>query len=468
VVTVWRCVGARRSWSSLLPVLLILAFAAPARAQDESSPPYEPPAPHGMYWEMPAVDMPYTFAGGGAFPSMEQSLWVTTDFYQAMHFSIGAWLDPPSDSQRERYPIAAKFLIAGLDILGEAVPLAFAWQHEEWHRAVLGHYGMHSFNDVYNLNLFAESIAVSHVSDEDLIRLKAQHPADQVRLSTAGIEGNTQLAVNIERTAFFHDTRTWDPVILWMLAFGNSFYMKTCASHDSDTETAKAEAQEGASIEKRDFTGMDCNGWTYDLFHPDEPYAARGVHPSGVGIDRYRTYSQQSPSEQKYLRQQTWLSLLNFADPALIGFRRFVVESPFNEKPMAFNVALRHLPTAFGYDMRADVLAQQGQTNVAIAVHAYFNHQRYFPGLEAELLRRPFGRLLASSRLSLWLQPEAQRFESTSSRPGALASLRATWAGWRAIQPYVEMEAKTAGWVAGNVYLDRNVAGRVGLSGRLF
>jgi hypothetical protein len=39
--------------------------------------------------------------------------------------------------------------------------------------------------------------------------------------------------------------------------------------------------------------------------------------------------------------------------------------------------------------------------------------------------------------------------------------------GARTIEPYVEIEAKTGGWVAGDVYLDRNLSVRTGLILRL-
>jgi hypothetical protein len=454
--------------ASFLPFLAaISAFPSTARAEQENRVTPEPVLPHGAFLEAPLVDLPFTIGHGGAFPSMEQSLWITTDFYQAIHFGIGAWLDPPTDHGRASHPVLARLLVGALDILTVAVPPALAWQHEEWHRAVLSRYGIGSYDGVYHMDIFSDLISVDHVRDEDLVWLKATHPADQVRLSTAGIEGNVQLAVNMERVGFFHDTNTSDVFLLWLIAAINTNYMVECATTASDSATAKANAADGTSITKRDITGLDCDGWTYDLFRPDEPYASRGVHPSGVGIDRYRSYSQLLPLEQHYVRMQAWLSLLNFVDPNLLGIRRFTIRSPFSPGPLAFNLALRHLPTAFGYDVRLDLLAQQARVNLAISLHAYFNEEHFFPGLEAEVIRYPFGSFLLSSRLAGWMQPEDLRFGAASGRLGGLASIRATLARWSALQPYLEIEAKSAGWVAGNVYLDRNFATRLGLSARL-
>ena len=97
--------------------------------------------------------------------------------------------------------------------------------------------------------------------------------------------------------------------------FGNSDYLHQCSGTGADATTKEENDKEGADVPRRDFTGLDCDGWTYDMFRPDEPYAARGTHPSGIGIDRYRGYSQLSPAEQRFTRKQFWMSLLNAADP---------------------------------------------------------------------------------------------------------------------------------------------------------
>ena len=65
--------------------------------------------------------------------------------------------------------------------------------HEEYHRAVLGHRGVGSFDDIYRLDLLAQTVSVSHVKDDDLVRMKAEHPIDFVRAAAAGIEGENKL-----------------------------------------------------------------------------------------------------------------------------------------------------------------------------------------------------------------------------------------------------------------------------------
>jgi hypothetical protein len=75
------------------------------------------------------------------------------------------------------------------------------------------------------------------------------------------------------------------------------------------------------------------------------------------------------------------------------------------------------------------------------------------------------GRALAvSPRLGVWLQPEGQRFRTSDADAGALASLRVRAGVSRRIGAFAEVEAKTAGWVAGVPHLDGNVALRLGVS----
>jgi hypothetical protein len=99
--------------------------------------------------------------------------------------------------------------------------------------------------------------------------------------------------------------------------------------------------------------GLPCRGsigWVYDLFRPDEPYEDRGIHPSGIGIDRYRSESDFTPQERRYLRTQARLSFLNFADPNLLGLYQFDV-GEYDGLPLSFNASLQHLMAPFGYAM---------------------------------------------------------------------------------------------------------------------
>jgi hypothetical protein len=423
--------------------------------------------PINLHLELPVLDLPFQTANGGSWPSMQQSLWVTADLYQGVHHLLGRLVDPHSSSWKEA--LAGKVIITLFDALTPLVPGLLGWQHEEWHRAVMSWRGIGSYDDVYKLRLFEDITNVSHVTDDDLVRLKAEHPADQVRMSMAGIEGSYAEAHAVESIQFFQHTTTWNTALLWVLYIGNSSYLYECSNTDSDTTTKSENDKEGTDVPRRDFTGLDCDGWTYDLFRPDEPYAARGTHPSGVGIDRYISYSRLAPDEQRFARRQFWLSLLNFVDPNLIGIQRMRLPWLVRGAPVDFNLALRYIPAAFGYDLRLDLFAQRTPAqNLLVSLHGYFNHGGPFPGLEVALYRLPVGQLagkpfMLGARVAGWLQPERLRYDSTAGDVGGLIGVRAGLALIPACEPYLEVEAKSAGWVTGNVFLDANLSARMGL-----
>ena len=399
---------------------------------------------------------------------MAQSLWLAADAYEAMHTGLRALADPYGPPGLQRFLGYA--LLGAADLLTINLPPLLAWQHEEWHRAVMSNRGIDSYDDIYKFRLLADVVSVSHVRDEDLVALKAAHPAEQVRLSQAGIEGNQELIAALERVSFFEGSRAAHSFILPLLALGNWAYLSECASKEGDGLTDKLNAEEGDDVPKRDFTGLDCTGWVYDLFTPDEPYGARGPHPSGVGIDRYRKRTQLTDEGRAYLTRQAWLSLLNFADPRMFGVRRFVWGGADGGPPAYVNVALRHLPAAFGYALRGDLYFMRGETRLLASLYAYGNARHVLPGLEATLLRVPLGRLplAVSPRLAVWLQPGQQRYDSSALAPGGLAGLRLTWQATARVQPWLELEAKSEGWVPGIVHLTSNVSVRTGIAASLF
>ncbi|MBI5538375.1 MAG: hypothetical protein HY898_36970 [Deltaproteobacteria bacterium] len=415
----------------------------------------------GVYLDLPTVETSVTAVQGRPSPGMQQSLWLATDAYELAHFGIGEGLGLGSGVQwRET---VSRIAIGAADIALIQLPPGLAWQHEEWHRAVLSHRGISSFNDVYDFDFTKSAIAVSHVSDAGLVRLKRDHPADLVRLETAGFEANYELATNLEKTQFFHRTRSWNVVALWSLYLSNILYLQTCAGKEADSLTDEMNQSDGANVAKRDFTGADCTGWTYDLFRPDEPYAARGVHPSGVGINRYRRFSDLTSAEKDYVRAERDLSLLNLIDPALLGF------TDFKAGAMRWNGHVRYMPTSFGSTLDLDAFLAHGQHNLFATLHGYRNRDHMFPGLTLEMIRLPVGspwgypQLTLGLKASAWLQPENQRFLQSTAAPGGQVAARVGVAVSKLAEPYVEVDAKTAGWVAGNVHLDPAVVVRAGL-----
>lgn len=418
----------------------------------------------GVMLDVPLVEAPFHLRAGPTTPGMTQATALTTSFYQVVHGGLGRLVDPYDGPWWQR--VGGRLAIVGADLVSLALPLGATWQHEEAHRAVLGYRGVSSFDEVYTLPFFAPLVKVSRVDDADLAALKASRPAEFVRMSTAGFEAGYELATQIEKTRFFYRTRTWDTALLWTLYLQNSLYMSTCSGR-GDGAIDRLRRDEGADPRDRDFTGLDCTAFTYDLHRPDEPYAARGTHPSGVGVDRYRRHADLTPAEQRYLRRQTWLSTLNFVDPQLVGIGAFSFGGEHG-LPWRWNTHLRHMPTPFGSVIDVDVFAQRSDLNLFASVHSYLNDAGYFPGVTAEVQRFPLDLVIglpvsATARAGAWLQPRGQSFTTRTMAPGGLLGLRLGYGVTREIEPYVEVEAKTAGWSAGSVALDPAFVTRLGL-----
>jgi hypothetical protein len=217
--------------------------------------------------------------------------------------------------------------------------------------------------------------------------------------------------------------------------------------------------------EKRYLTGFDMLNWGYELFHPDEPYAARGPHPSGDGsVARYIRFNQFSDDEMKYLVKHSWLMFLNYVSPLWLGFRSI----PLGNSGLESNFALHHYLTSFGTDISASVLLRKKLFNMAFTYHSYQNYNNYFPAIEAELVDYPFsiGKLdtFLSPRVLIGMQPKDQVFKTDSPDFLGLFALRVDFIVHKYIFPHFDFTAKTKGWVAGNEYLDANAGVKLGLS----
>ena len=427
-----------------------IAFATRAAAQTPSR------------LDFTIVDAPYNVAEGLRGPSMRQALDLSVAAYEVSHAAI-----EKAFGRRKRLGRAAVALFDIASTVEVALPLTSVWVHEEFHRAVMGRRGVNSFDDVYRLDIDAAWIAVSHVKDDDIVRLKRDHPAEWVRTQSAGIEGELRLVGELERRRFFGQSRAWHLPLYWLTKLGTFGYVASGTWSDADADVDKANRDDGANVKRRDFTGHDLLGWTYDLHRPGEPYTARGIHPSGVGIDRYVKLADLTDEERRYLKRQGRLQLLNFVDPFLFGLNGGIAVGPA-DSPTRVNAGLSHYLTSFGHTIDANIFVRRGDTKLVVVAHAYANDGAVFPGVEGEWLDVPVAigsrNLSVSPRLAVWLQPERQQFRTTRADAGGLAALRVRAGLSPRLGMFTDLEAKTAGWVAGAPYLDANATIRVGVS----
>jgi hypothetical protein len=461
--TSWALLGAA-SGSVLLHPVEADAQTTPSVAVSEEP---EYPRARQLHFDLPAIDVREN-ASLGYWPSMRQSMAVTKDTYYAVH---GALLSIPYPKSWPSWVVTLLDwgVIGATDYYTFAVPPFLGWHHEEWHRAVMSQYGIGSYDDINDFPIGQELVSVSHVKDADLVRLKREHPADQVRLSAAGIEADFARQIEFDKDRFFFGTRAGTVFVEWLGALNAIGYMTLAAEPGSDKETSDFMAQEGNSVGVRDFTGLDPDGWVYDLFRPDEPYAARGVHPTGVGIDRYRSYSDLRPRERRYLKNTAALAWLNLVNPQLFGLYQFKA-GKFRGQALRFNASLHSVMAPFGYMLGLNLFAKAAQYNLFTTLNGFMSERLVLPGLSAELLRLPVPGLRAylTPRARLWLQSKDQRFDAGSAVPGAALEARLNVPLVSTLEAYVEAAAKTSGWIPGNEFLRSSLTLRTGLEAFVF
>jgi len=411
---------------------------------------------------LPVLDMPFNALDGG-YPSMDQSLAITKDIYQLAHYGVKAAFGQHGLGWGE---VGVRGMTLWTDVILLYLPGGDAWLHEEWHRAVMRRRGIDSCNGVYDMNIGASSIPVRKVTDDDLIALKRDHPADMIRLPAAGIEGSLELITALEKDSFFRGSNVFNTYANFLSYLSVISYVQSGAT-SSVNEMHEESNDEEEDMDDRDFVGHDFNSWVYDLFRPEEPYEARGTHPHGNGIRRYRDTDDLSEDEKDFMHLQGRLAYLNLLDPFLFSVRSL----QFGDSALQTNLSVRHQLTAFGYVIDQHVFLRRDPFKMFIRWHHYFNYAHYFPGLELEFIDHPLPSVSAATHFSLrlggWLQPKDQEFKTARSAAGGLAGLRLTQKFLPSFAGYAEVLSKTQGWVAGTPYLERAFATQLGVEATL-
>jgi hypothetical protein len=423
-------------------------------------------------------------------PSMEQSINFTKNSIQLSHRYMLYNFD--TMKFMNDYPIFKFMGIMTFDFLFYAIPLPLnlTWLHEEWHRAVMGNKRISSSNNLYETGEILDTTNVSDVKDSELIRLKKDYPRDMIRLSSAGMESQTQLNLLLRKDTFFNGTNQYSDIpTLWINAFDNINYLQTCSNKIVDSLTWQANLTE-RDPNRRDFVGFDCTAWVYDLYRPNEPYTNRGVHIYGNGVDRYIKYSNDkdlftselnkivygsekhqsdlTDKEQDYLKKQYNLSYINFINPALLGFTRFNGKNPFNGRDFYWNFGMSHFLTPFGYSIDSQFFLKQDNIYLLIIYHSNINNLKKFPGLEVELIRYPLTllqkNLFFNIGIHIWQQPLLLQFFTEDKENGGSLKSTIAFPIHNNLEFYVSTLIKSRGFMVGNIYLERAYELRLGLN----
>jgi hypothetical protein len=439
--------------------MLLAALCATALASE----------PRAVSVRLTALDLPYN-AWGGAYRPLSMQTSLDLGFAGTRLGTHGV---------REGFRLLrSDGLEYGLGLPALAVVNLFAfafvggWVHEEWHRAVMASHDISSRNTIYDPRVWDGSvIAVDQVTDEDLARLKQTSPSDTARLMTAGMESQLELARRLGDAAFFEEggrTRgglylsdSWLSMTMLFQEISAMGYLGACA--EGLDELTDEMNREELTVPERDFAGADCTAWVYGLHRPSEPYESRGPHPYGAGIDRYRSGEDLTEQERAFLHQQFQLSLLNLIDPHLLSIDGFVLSNGTR-----WVASVGHTPNPFGHTLSLrGALQPQAGPGLLVVAQAHGWQGSITPGLEVTLHDQHLSALRLTSGLGLWLQPEALRADATRSRPGGRLHAQLGWMASERLELFVGAEAKSAGWVPGNVFLGPNASVRSGIVAHL-
>lgn len=398
-------------------------------------------------------------------PSMQQALAVTKDLHATNYYLTNKlWNGLLAPTNRKRYLLnrLAANAQAGLVDYALAYHLMVfgpAWLHEEFHRSGTTLRGIPTFNETYyRFGGGIPSASVSHVSDADMVRFKAEAPNELVRSFAAGIEAQYALVRNLQQDNFFQRTQYPNIAMNILITKQAVGYVRQFRATDYDRSIDTMNFY-GEEMAERDYVGWDFTAWVYDLHRPNEAYADRGAHPFGDGIDRAIKRAKLTPEEDAYLLRMGDLQYLNFLTPDMLGFHGFRIDSDTR-----FNFAMRHILTSFGYDLGGDLLLDHKGRKWLLGIHTYHNRDHVFGGIELMRKDLRMGAAEVDLRGMVWMQPEHGGFLDQSGTVGGLLTIRSNWSLGNVVKIYAEAEAKTKGWVMANPYLDQNLSIRTGLA----
>jgi hypothetical protein len=424
--------------------------------------------------DLALVDIPInTMHHGLSFrqfsPSFSQSISITKSISESQQYFTKRLFFRPSVhyTLRQRFWRESGLSLTNIfiEFFMSYLPLGTAWLHEEWHRSVMNKNDVRSFDDINKMRFFTFYTNVSHETDESLGRFKESNNADFVRLHEAGIEAQYEYIKSLQKDNFYYRLKLSSHTSYILNINQNIGYVRFCSTPQADIETIRSEKEEGADIKVRDFGGWDPIGWLYDLAHPAEPYDARGINPTGIGIRRYRRTTDLTQEELQYLKRMGNLQRLNYISPFNIG-----INSIQASKSLRINFSLFHYLTSFGFDQGINLFLDHKASLLFFTFHNYKNFSHQFFGLEAELIDKRFyieGREFnARPLLILWKQPANQEFRTARGSPGFKASVRLSKPN-EYFNPYIIFSAKSRGWVAGDEFLEANFSVKAGISKNL-
>lgn len=391
------------------------------------------------------IDAPENFNLPYSYPSMQQALIYSTDFYE-----LGYWGVDELGNKFFKDPSGKKFsnrafkYIVGLAFAkyGSELPIPLGvWGHEEYHRAVLGASDITSKNGNWIFTRWDGT--VFGVSDEELTKLKEDELNNLLYAYTSGIQYEVNLNQKITIRDFYKHRTHYKNALLLYNAWYVYNYFSFSASEKSDSVKVIAPENESIDPIERDFAGADLTAWVYDMFNPDLPYTSRDAFPSGNGVNRRVGFSDLSEDARDYLKKQKNLSLLNFLNPAIFFVNRIKLSEAFS-----FNLFTQYAPTHFGNDIALYVPFTYHKTDLLVNLHRYANKENSGFGLGIGILNlRLADKIESDLCVNFWNQPES--FFSADKINGGFFNFESRYSLSEKFSIFLALDGKTDGWMIG-------------------
>jgi len=441
----------------LFTLILTAGLSAFTNAQDT--------AVYKLRLNAPLVDFPQNASLPNHYPSMNQALEYSRDFYELGFWGIDALgnkifksLDKPYTNLRKFSNHAFKYALGlGFSKYGSELPIPLGiWAHEEFHRTTLGVKNVASENGNWMLSRWDGT--VYGISDQTLDHLK-QNELNQLLYSyTAGVQYEILLNQKTTIDDFFNKRAHSKNALLLYNAYYTYNYFKFATGPFSDSVKNIAPEFENADPAQRDYAGADLTAWVYDMYNPSLPFTSRDSFPNGEGVNRRVGFSDLSSDAQTFLVQQKKLSLLNFINPAIFFVNRIRINAN-----LSFNFFAQYAPTHFGSDVAFYMPVQFKKINGLINVHQYRNNNQSGFGIGLGIYNyRIMEKLGIDLAANYWNQ--SRDFLSAEKINGGSVDLNVNYALTKRLGVYTRVQAKTDGWIIGNPYLESNFSIQAGLN----
>lgn len=415
--------------------------------------------------EVPLLDIPQNFDLPHRYPSMDEALSWSSDFYEAGFWGIdelGNFLfrsgkDDPRRLRRLgngvfKYALGLAFSKYGSEL---PVPLG-VWAHEEFHRSVLGVRGIASNNGNWLFDRWDGT--VYGLSDETLGMLKQNDNENLLYSYVAGVQYEIALNERVSLNDFYYKRSFPKAALVLYNAYYVWDYFRFSASHDSDSAKILAPPHESTDPMQRDYAGADLTAWIHDMFNPATPYTNRDPFPEGSGVNRRIGYSDLSSAEREYLDDQKRLSLLNFLNPAIFFINRINLSDN-----LSFNFFAQYSPVHFGNSVALFLPVKYKETGFLLNASRYRSNTTEGFGFGLGLNNVRLTRKIHSDlRINVWEQPTS--FLGTGKVRGGMIGVKAAYDFSDSFSGYIRISGKTKGWIIGNPYLEENVSALAGIA----